>query len=136
MPRWTRRHLLKTALAASAGAATANAALPLSAGGKAPTDSASKPITPSSPGPAGASSSPRERLLLDFGWRFQFGHADDAAKDFGYGATRRGGQFANSGNFLPVTALKFDDSGWHGIDLPHDWAVELPFQETPAVLPH
>jgi beta-galactosidase len=24
-------------------------------------------------------SSPRERLLLDFGWRFQLGHADDAA---------------------------------------------------------
>src|SRR5215472_15790810 len=27
----------------------------------------------------------RERLLLDFGWRFHFGHADDPSKDFGYG---------------------------------------------------
>ncbi len=136
MPRWTRRHLLKTALAASAGAATVNAALPLATEQKTTADGASKAAMPSSSELAGASLSPRERLLLDFGWRFQFGHADDAAKDFGYGATRRGGQFANSGNFLPVTALKFDDSGWQGIDLPHDWAVELPFQETPAVLPH
>ena len=26
----------------------------------------------------------RERLLLDFDWRFHFGHANDPAKDFGF----------------------------------------------------
>ena len=79
------------------------------------------------------SSLPRERLLLDFGWRFQFGHADDAAKDFGLGARRRELQFAKSGGFLPVTRTNFDDSGWKSIDLPHDWAVELPFKEAPVL---
>jgi beta-galactosidase len=129
MPRWTRRHLLKTALAASAGAAT-NAALPLSAA------SAETGASPTATPEATPPSTPREHLLLDFGWRFQFGHADDPAKDFGYGANPRSGQFSKSGNFLPVTALKFDDSGWQSIDLPHDWAVGLPFQATPPTLAH
>jgi beta-galactosidase len=130
MPRWTRRHLLKTALAASAGAAT-NAALPLSAAAENPGD-APRPHTPE----AASSATPGERLLLDFGWRFQFGHANDPAKDFGYGANPRSGQFSKSGNFLPMTAVKFDDSGWQSIDLPHDWAVALPFQDTPPTLSH
>ena len=82
------------------------------------------------------SSSPRARLLLDFGWRFQLGHADDPAKDFGLGARRRELQFAKSGGFLPVTRANFDDSGWRSIDLPHDWAVELPFKEAPVLPNH
>src|SRR6266550_2479262 len=56
--------------------------------------------------------SPRERQLLDFGWRFQFGHAADPAKDFGLGARRRELQFAKSGGFLPVARTNFDDSAW------------------------
>jgi beta-galactosidase len=28
----------------------------------------------------------RERQLLDFGWRFHLGNADDPAKDFGFGS--------------------------------------------------
>jgi len=81
-------------------------------------------------------SSPRERLLLDFGWRFHLGHAADAAKDFGLGARRRELQFAKSGNFLPVTRADFNDSNWRDIDLPHDWAVELPFKEAPVLPNH
>jgi beta-galactosidase len=137
MPHWTRRDLLKTALVASAGAVTANA-MPAS----------SEPLTSSvandtdqsaetgRPGPAGRTISPRERLLLDFGWRFQLGHANDPAKDFGLGARRRESQFAKSGNFLPVTRPTFDDSAWRSIDLPHDWAVELPFKEAPVLFHH
>lgn len=90
-----------------------------------------KPSRPDEP-----SSSPRARLLLDFGWRFQLGHADDPAKDFGLGARRRELQFAKSGGFLPVTRANFDDSGWRSIDLPHDWAVELPFKEAPVLPNH
>ncbi|HET9710817.1 MAG TPA: beta-galactosidase GalA, partial [Pyrinomonadaceae bacterium] len=80
--------------------------------------------------------SPRERLSLDFGWRFHFGHADNADKDLGLGARRRESQFAKSGNFLPVARLNFDDSSWSSIDLPHDWSVALPFKEAPMLHHH
>jgi beta-galactosidase len=84
--------------------------------------------TVSSPGPGAG----RERLLLDFGWRFHFGNADDSSKDFGFGSGRTG-NFQKTGNFLPAGAIAFDDSDWRGVDLPHDWAVELPFQNDPAL---
>jgi beta-galactosidase len=126
MPRLTRRQLLKTGLLASAGAAatklvsedTAAAHLPES-------DSAVTQLV--------ETSSVRERLLLDFGWRFALGHANDPAKDFGYGARRREGQFAKSGGFLAVTRANFDDKSWESIDLPHDWAVALPFVNAPML---
>jgi len=134
MSRWTRRKFLKTGLAATAGAAAAaKAALPLSG---AAADEAAHQIV--SEGPAAQSDAnfalPRERLLLDFGWRFHFGHANDPAKDFGFGAQNREATFAKSGAFPPVTRANFDDSQWRSVDLPHDWAVELPFEKGPAVL--
>jgi len=68
----------------------------------------------------------RERLLMDFGWRFAFGHACDPAKDFGFGKDRE--TFAKSGwNVAAPATDDFDDSAWQAIDLPHDWAVALPF---------
>src|SRR5712691_4387346 len=119
MSRWTRRDLLKTALAASAGAVAANALPPAAhAGAEAASGELSLPYRLADP-----IASPRQRLLLDFDWRFQLGHANDPAKDFGLGARRRELQFAKSGNFLPVARSNFDDSGWRKIDLPHDWAV-------------
>jgi hypothetical protein len=75
----------------------------------------------------------RERLLLDFGWRFHFGHADDPSKDFGYGGSTWG-NFQKTGNFMPAGAIAFDDSEWRSIDLPHDWAVELPFENDPDLV--
>ena len=74
----------------------------------------------------------RERLLADFGWRFRLGHANDPALDFGYG---RGNAFAKSGSFIPgggrgnpgIAQAAFDDSQWTAVDLPHDWAIDLPF---------
>jgi beta-galactosidase len=85
------------------------------------------------PAAGAASASPgtaegRERLLLDFGWRFHFGHASDAAQDFNFR-----GNFSKTGNFGPVSTLLFDDSDWKAVDLPHDWAIELPFQNDPAL---
>ncbi|HEV2224189.1 MAG TPA: beta-galactosidase GalA [Candidatus Acidoferrales bacterium] len=74
--------------------------------------------------------SPRERLLLDFNWRFHFGHADDPARDFGYG---KGGAFAKSGELLLPSRHNFDDSQWQTIDLPHDFAVALPFINAPEL---
>ena len=36
------------------------------------------------------------------------------------------GDFAKTGDFEFAKA-KFDDSKWRSLNLPHDWAVELPF---------
>jgi beta-galactosidase len=73
-----------------------------------------------------------ERLLLDFGWRFHPGNANDPAKDFAFGLGRSG-TFQKTGNFLPAGNLGFDDGDWRPVDLPHDWAIELPFENDPAL---
>ena len=67
---------------------------------------------------------PRERLLMDFGWKFFQGNADDPARDLGFGSDQ--GDFAKTGAF-DFAKAKFDDSKWRALNLPHDWAVELPF---------
>jgi len=68
--------------------------------------------------------SPRERLLFDFGWKFFQGHASDPGRDLGFGKGQ--GDFAKSGEF-DFAREKFEDSKWRPLNLPHDWAVELPF---------
>ncbi|MEO5712179.1 MAG: beta-galactosidase GalA [Luteolibacter sp.] len=75
-----------------------------------------------------AAETPRERLLMDSNWRFSLGHATDVAKDFDH-ATGQFSYFAKTGFGSGASAAKFDDSGWRKLDLPHDWAVELPFNE-------
>src|SRR5947208_11812690 len=67
---------------------------------------------------------PREKLLFDFGWKFTFGNGSDPARDLGFGKGQ--GDFAKTGDFEFAKA-KFDDSKWRTLNLPHDWAVELPF---------
>ena len=139
MSRWTRRKFLKTSLAASASAVAAKAALPLShaqeTASGAPGDLADHASSAIRGGvPSAVLLSPRSRQLLDFGWRFHFGHADDPAKDFGFGAQNREATFAKSGSFPAITRASFDDSAWEKIDLPHDWAVELPFEKGNPVL--
>ena len=103
MSELTRRDLFKTTLAAPAIAAAST-----EAAGAVP--------------PAPAASAARERLLLDFGWRFHLGHASDPAKDFDFR-----GNFSNAYNLGPFSNLLFDDSDWKPVDLPHDWAIDLPF---------
>jgi beta-galactosidase len=133
MSRWTRRKFLKTGLAATAGAAAANAALPL--GGATKADPIAHPLSIDQRGSNLQLTGPRrETMLLDFGWKFHFGHADDPAKDFGFGAQNREATFAKSGAFPPITRANFDDSQWQAVNLAHDWAVELPFEKGPAIL--
>jgi len=117
MPRLTRRDLLKSALAATVGGA-ALAALPRCAGAR----------TRAAAVPGG-----RERLLLDPNWRFAFGHASNPAYDFGFGS---GNDWDKVGEFLDPSSARFDASAWRTLDLPHDWAVELPFENAEELKDH
>ena len=73
---------------------------------------------------AGLAMSPREQLLFDSGWKFVLGHGNDPVKDQGFGFGQS--DFSKTGEF-PFAKAGFDDSKWRPLDLPHDWAVELPF---------
>jgi beta-galactosidase len=116
----TRRDLLKTSLSVPAAVAAAETAFSEEAQAQAQ--------TPAGAGAPSGSGGGRERLLLDFGWRFHFGHASDMARDFDFR-----GNFSKTGNFGAVSTLVFDDSDWKAVDLPHDWAIDLPFQNDPAL---
>jgi beta-galactosidase len=119
MQGWSRRDVLKSSLAAQAVTALGTPARAAAAqSGQAATAASAQPV--------------RERLLLDFGWRFHFGHANDVTKDFGFGGGRSGG-FQKSGGFLSPSNLAFDDGDWKPADLPHDWAIELPFKNDSAL---
>ncbi len=70
--------------------------------------------------------SPREHILMDTGWRFAFGHPHDARKDFNTGT----GYFtylAKAAYGDGAASAGFDDRSWRKLNLPHDWAAELPF---------
>ncbi|CAN7303315.1 DUF4982 domain-containing protein [Pseudoduganella sp. LjRoot289] len=67
----------------------------------------------------------RERINIDSGWRFAFGHSHDTAKDFGHGT--RSFFFAKAGFGDGPAGAEFPDAAWRKVDLPHDWAVEQPF---------
>ncbi|MCL3781092.1 DUF4982 domain-containing protein [Prolixibacteraceae bacterium JC049] len=74
----------------------------------------------------------RETIELNEGWKFHLGHSYDIEKDFGLG-TGTQLQFAklepapHGGHGIPATLLKFDDSGWKTVQVPHDWTVDLPY---------
>jgi len=112
MTDFTRRDVVATSLALSAATMLPKVGIAM------PTDTAATDARLS------GGMSPREELLFDFGWRFAFGHGSDPAKDFGFGAGQN--DFAKTGEFK-IAKAPFDDSGWRPVDLPHDWAVELPF---------
>lgn len=80
------------------------------------------------PSQASEAFSPREHLLMDRGWHFALGHATDPDKDFGFGKAYFS-YFAKAGEADGPAAPSFDDRAWRVLDLPHDWAVELPFDE-------
>jgi beta-galactosidase len=112
MPPLTRRDLLRSGVALSAASLVTGRAQALLAGYPL--------LAPES----SATVSPRERLLFDFAWKFFQGHGSDPLRDLGFGMGQ--GDFAKSGSFEFATE-KLDDSKWRSLDLPHDWAVELPF---------
>ena len=79
--------------------------------------------------PGLAQTNARARLNIDNDWKFHFGNAADASRDFNYGIATI---FSKSGG-AQGTAIdaRFNDSSWRSLDLPHDWAVELPFVYSP-----
>lgn len=67
----------------------------------------------------------RRRVLFNNDWKFHLGNAADPSKDFDFGIANI---FAKSGKTeTTAIARNFDDSAWRKLNLPHDWAVELPF---------
>ncbi|HKO16175.1 MAG TPA: hypothetical protein VJU87_08045, partial [Gemmatimonadaceae bacterium] len=61
----------------------------------------------------------REKLLMDSGWKFHLGN------EWGTGE-----ELINLGVSTGPARQTFDDSSWPTINLPHDWAVALPFDST------
>ena len=69
---------------------------------------------------------------FDAGWKFHLGDAADPSKDFNY---RIASVFIKSGRAGGTAiAPDFDDHSWRTLSLPHDWAVELPFANSPDSL--
>ena len=68
----------------------------------------------------------REHLLMDFGWKFNFGQWGNFDNDFRSG-TSYFTYLAKTGYGDGPAAPNFDDRAWRSLDVPHDWAVELPF---------
>ena len=70
----------------------------------------------------------REKIRLDEGWKFAFGHAADPAKDFGcateyFNYLTKANSIHNEGPYTP----KFDDTEWKTVRVPHDWVTTLPY---------
>ncbi len=126
MPALTRREWLRTGVVVSASSLAAGSFV-----------SRANALLSGYPDAASAEAlsaiAPREHLLFDFGWKFQFGHGSDPARDLGLGNGQ--GDFAKTGDFKFATE-KFDDSKWRDLNLPHDWAVELPFVRDEALQGH
>jgi beta-galactosidase len=74
----------------------------------------------------GQSPSGRQRLNFDKDWKFHPGHATDPHRDFNYSIANilaKTGEAANT-----CIGMDFDDRSWQSVQLPHDWAVALPFE--------
>ncbi len=99
-----------------------------------------------------AQSPPRQRILLDAGWRFQLGDPSDVTTNVTWypeidylpklnsdevGAGTNTETYMESIRIDPIAThagenvsfvqTNYDDSGWRQLNLPHDWVVELPF---------
>lgn len=94
--------------------------------------------------------SPRQKLLMDSGWRFHQGDPSDVGTMFGFlskesdlmkqGPDSEAKDAAirptlpdvikeNTGGELSFVKPGFDDNSWRVLNLPHDYAIEQPFGE-------
>jgi beta-galactosidase len=70
-------------------------------------------------------SSPRQRLSLDRSWLFHEGDIPFpviAGQQLSYNNAKAGVAWG-------AAAANYDDSSWKHVDLPHDWAIDQPFDE-------
>lgn len=72
----------------------------------------------------------RQTENFDEGWRFHFGNAADPAKNFGSGTEyfnylTKVASIHNEGPYCE----KFVENDWKSVTLPHDFVVDLPFDE-------
>ncbi len=120
-------------------------------------DQAIPPNTIAANTPVSLTASPRNRILLDDGWRFELGDPPDVTTNVTYYPeisdlakldTNEVGSAANAesesymetiridpiashaGENVSFVQTNYDDSGWRLLDLPHDWVVELPFSSS------
>src|SRR5690242_12278877 len=59
-----------------------------------------------------------QRLSMDFGWKFRLG--DDLNFEE---------NLINAGVNKGPAGINFNDDGWRTVNIPHDWAAELPFDK-------
>lgn len=72
----------------------------------------------------------RETIRLDEGWKFSLGNAADPAKDYGCGTEyfnylTKANSIHNEGPY----SIKFNDSAWQEVRIPHDWVTTLPYAQ-------
>ena len=105
-------------------------------------------------GPATAAASTRDRISLDSGWHFRLGDPADVTTNVTWypeisdlaklDANELSGTNSESymesirvdiigthaGENVSFVQTNYDDSTWRSLNLPHDWAVELPFNSS------
>ncbi|MFM2294284.1 MAG: hypothetical protein RLZZ350_697, partial [Verrucomicrobiota bacterium] len=67
---------------------------------------------------AESATSPRERLSLDANWKFHLGNEWGWSHNLG-----------KAGSGSGPASESFSDASWRTVTLPHDWALELPFDQ-------
>jgi beta-galactosidase len=72
--------------------------------------------------PAVTASEDRQVLSMDAGWRFHLGDIPVPPLKITQSADS-----AKAGNARGAAAHRYDDTAWRTVRLPHDWAVEGPF---------
>jgi beta-galactosidase len=71
----------------------------------------------------------RERIKMDFDWKFSLGHGADMAKDFNYWGGDPSGD-AKTGDVTGPPHPDFNDNSWESLDVPHDWAVGIGYDRS------
>lgn len=73
-------------------------------------------------------SAQRQEELLAEGWKFHLGNSSSAERDFRNGTEyfnylTKAHSIHNEGPYV----MKFDDSEWKSVRIPHDWVLQLPY---------